>query len=149
MSREITLDAGPLVAPLNARDPHHDWVRTQWDMIEAPLLTCEAAVTEACFLVRRLARRGQEKALEFVRHGALDLSFPLANEIDAISQPAAQSRDGRMSLADACLVHMSELHLSSTVRTLDRHVTIHRRYGRQRIPLLFPNHAPLGSIYAE
>ena len=149
MSREIILDAGPLVALLNARDPHHDWVRAQWGMIESPLLTCEAVVTEACFLARRLVPRGQEKVLEFVRRGALDLSFPLADEIDAVVQLAGRYRDVRMSLADACLVRMSELHRASPVLTLDRAFTIYRRNRRQRIPLLSPSLSPPGSISAE
>lgn len=43
-----------------------------------------------------------------------------------------------MSLADACLVRMSELHRASPVLTLDRDFTIYRRSRRQRIPLLSP-----------
>ena len=114
MSGGIILDAGPLVALLNAPDPHHDRVRAQWGLIDFPLLTCDAVVTEACFLARRLdCHRGHEKVLEFVRRGALDLSFPLAVEIDSVAQLAAKNRDVRTSLADACLVRMSELHRSS------------------------------------
>lgn len=149
MSRGIILDTGPLVALLNARDPHHDWVCTQWDLIEFPLLICDAVVAEACFLARRLTHRGQEKVLEFVRRGALDLSFPLAVEIDSIAQLAAKHRDVRMSLADACLVRMSELHRSSPVLTLDSDFAIYRRSRRQPIPLLFPSLSPSGSISAE
>ena len=144
MNREIILDTGPLVALLNSRDPHHRWVSEQWDTIEPPLLTCEAVVVEACFLARRLVRDGQNKVLEIVRRGTLDLSFSLSGEIDAAVRLARKYRDVPMSLADACLVRMSELHPASPILTLDRDFTIYRRHQRQRIPLLSP-----GSISSE
>ncbi|MCZ0936597.1 MAG: PIN domain-containing protein [Gemmatimonadetes bacterium] len=138
MSRRIILDTGPLVALLNSRDPHHGWVREQWEAIEPPLLSCDAVVVEACFLARRLTRGGQSRVLEIVRRGTLDLSFSLSGEIDAVVQLVAKYRDVPMSLADACLVRMSELHRASPVLTLDRDFTIYRRSRRQRIPLLSP-----------
>lgn len=138
MSQEIILDTGPLIALLNSRDPRHEWVREQWDTIEAPLLTCEAVVSEACFLARHLVDLGQEKVLEFVRRGAVDPSFPLADEIDAVVRLVRKYRDVPMSLADACLVRMSELHPDRPIFTLDRDFTIYRRNRRQRIPLLSP-----------
>ena len=149
MSREIILDTGPLIALLNSRDPHHRWAREQWDMIEPPLQTCEAVVSEACFLARRLVHRGPERVLEFVRRGVLDLSFPLVDEIDPLVQLVKKYSDVPMSLADACLVRMSELHPASPVLTLDRDFSIYRRNRRQRIPLLSPTLAPTGSTSAE
>lgn len=44
-----------------------------------------------------------------------------------------------MSLADACLVRMSELAKDATVFTLDGDFRIYRRHGRQAIPLIFPD----------
>ena len=43
-----------------------------------------------------------------------------------------------MSLADACLVRMSELHLHSKILTFDSDFQIYRRNGRQVIPTLMP-----------
>ena len=43
-----------------------------------------------------------------------------------------------MSLADACLVRMSETVSGSTVLTLDGDFRIYRRHGQQKIPLLIP-----------
>lgn len=127
MSRRIILDTGPLVALLNSRDPHHGWMREKWAAIEPPLLTCDAVVVEACFLARRFMRGGQSRVLEIVRRGTLDLSFSLSSEIDRVIQLATKYRDVPMSLADACLVRMSELHRASPVLTLDRDFTIYRR----------------------
>ncbi len=43
-----------------------------------------------------------------------------------------------MSLADACLVRMSEVVTDSIVFTLDSDFRIYRRHGRQAIPLFMP-----------
>ena len=56
MRGRIILDTGPLVALLNARDTYHDWAKAQFGAIEPPLLSCEAVIFEACFLVRGLPR---------------------------------------------------------------------------------------------
>jgi predicted nucleic acid-binding protein len=47
-------------------------------------------------------------------------------------------RDVPMSLADACLVRMSEVYSNGTVFTLDSDFRVYRRNGRQAIPLLSP-----------
>ena len=43
-----------------------------------------------------------------------------------------------MSLADACLVRMTELDDRSAVMTLDGDFLVYRRHGRQAIPALMP-----------
>jgi predicted nucleic acid-binding protein len=45
------VDTGPLVALLDARDPHHAWARETLRRLETPLMTCEAVLSEACFLL--------------------------------------------------------------------------------------------------
>lgn len=43
------------------------------------------------------------------------------------------------SLADACLIRMSELHDPCVVLTLDSDFRIYRRHGRKTIPLWIPD----------
>lgn len=43
-----------------------------------------------------------------------------------------------VSLADACLVRMSELHTNCKLLTIDRDFLIYRRDGRRTIPLIAP-----------
>jgi predicted nucleic acid-binding protein len=43
-----------------------------------------------------------------------------------------------MSLADACLVRMSERVADGVVFTLDSDFRVYRRHGKQKIPLLIP-----------
>jgi predicted nucleic acid-binding protein len=47
-------------------------------------------------------------------------------------------RDVPMSLADACLVRLSELHRHGRVMTTDTDFRLYRRNARQVIPLLAP-----------
>src|SRR5215467_9525685 len=52
--REVIVDTGPIVALLNARDEFHEWTRDAMDTMQPPMLTCEAVLTEASYLVRKL-----------------------------------------------------------------------------------------------
>jgi hypothetical protein len=46
-----------------------------------------------------------------------------------------------MSLADACLVRMSELRAAASVFTLDSDFHVYRRNGREAISLIIPDAA--------
>ena len=47
-------------------------------------------------------------------------------------------RNRPMSLADACLVRLSEIHAAAEVLTLDSDFRIYRRHGNKVIPLRMP-----------
>jgi hypothetical protein len=47
-------------------------------------------------------------------------------------------RNRPMSLADACLVRLSEIHTSGEVFTLDSDFRIYRRHGNRVIPVRMP-----------
>lgn len=137
MRRQVILDTGPLVAFLNGKDRYHDWTVEQWGQIQPPLLTCEAVVSEACFLLGRMSQ-GPLSVLELLRRQVLDLSFCLKDQVPAVAA-LLQKYDGiPMSLADACLVRMAELFEGSSILTLDAHFNVYRKNKRQVIPLLLP-----------
>jgi len=135
--RRIAVDTGPLVAFLNARDAHHEWAKNILDGIEPPVYTCEAVVSEACFLVRHLSR-GPDKVFELISRGIVRLGFSLEAELPAVRKLMAKYATVPMSVADACLVRMTELDAKTTVLTLDRDFRIYRRAGRQVIPMISP-----------
>ena len=54
MKQQVLADTGPLVALINKRDRHHAWASDQATRLPAPFLTCEAVLSEACFLLRNL-----------------------------------------------------------------------------------------------
>jgi hypothetical protein len=43
-----------------------------------------------------------------------------------------------MSLADACVVRMAEIHENHSVLTLDSDFTVYRNHGRRPITLMHP-----------
>jgi predicted nucleic acid-binding protein len=136
MKRAI-VDTGPLVALLNAADKHHAWTRKAFDAVEPPLTTCEAVLSEACFLLNRI-HGGQDAVLELVARGIVAVRFSLSAELTTVRKLMERYASVPMSLADACLVRMSELDPRTTVVTLDSDFKIYRRNRRQAIPVLLP-----------
>jgi predicted nucleic acid-binding protein len=55
MKRQLLLDTGVLVALLSKADDFHQWATTIVTTVNQPLLTCEAVITEACFLLQRFS----------------------------------------------------------------------------------------------
>jgi predicted nucleic acid-binding protein len=137
LRRQVILDTGPLVALLNSRDKYHDWAKTLWAEVEPPLITCEAVIAEACFLMGKLGK-GSSVVVEMLRRGAVATSFSLTDELDAVRRLLERYGSVPMSLADACLVRMSELYGDSEVMTVDSDFRIYRRHGRRVIPALMP-----------
>jgi predicted nucleic acid-binding protein len=135
--KRVVVDTGPLVAFLNARDAHHDWAVQVLDGVEPPLLTCEAVISEACFLVRQLVA-GPDAVLDLVARGIVAIDFRLASELGPVRKLMAKYATVPMSLADACLVRMTELDMRSTVLTLDEDFRVYRRHGRQAVPAILP-----------
>jgi predicted nucleic acid-binding protein len=133
--RAVIIDTGPLVAFLNRRDRHHVWASEQFGALAPPLLTCEAVLSEAAYLVRGLAG-GPDAILEFVARGVVKPTFRLQEEVSSVK---ALMRRYARDLADACLVRMSEIHSDCVVLTIDSEFRdVYRRHGRQVIPTILP-----------
>jgi uncharacterized protein len=133
----VLLDAGPLAALVNPRDQWYEWVRSQFAEIRPPLLTCESVISEACFLSRR-THGGMPGILGLLDRGVVRLAFSLDEHWREVSTLLRRYDDVPMSLADACLVRMSELTADCALLTLDSDFRIYRRHGRKSIPLLMP-----------
>jgi predicted nucleic acid-binding protein len=138
MPAPILIDTGPIVALLCQSDRHHIWARERFAEIEPPLLTCEAVLSEADHLVRRHAR-ATGIVVGLLRRGVLRLGFELAREIEAIAAIQARYQNRPASLADACLIRMSEIHDGSRVLTVDSDFRVYRRRGREVIPTWMPD----------
>ena len=139
MSAPVTLlDTGPLVSFLAAGLTHHAWTVEQWKQLHPPLLTCEPVLTEAAFLLNR-ERRDTDALFELLERGILRIG--LSVEDQRVDLRALMRRYGnrQMSLADACLVRLSEMHSAPEVLTLDSDFRIYRRHGNKVIPLRIPD----------
>jgi uncharacterized protein len=130
------LDTGPLVAYLYPRDRYHDWAVEQLAAAKSPFLTCEAVLTEACFLT---ARNGQApiRVLQLLDSGVLQIGLGIEDELSAVKALMARYANLPMSFADACLVRMAEM-TRLPICTLDADFTVYRAHGRQALDLISP-----------
>lgn len=137
MNHPIIVDTGPLVAFLNQKDKYHAWVKSQVEALTPPFYTCEAVLTEVSHLLQQTHAGGVLICRLLERH-LLKISFQLNQEYAEVKRLMQKYHDVPMSLADACLVRMSEQQPNALVFTLDHDFTIYRKQNRQMIPLLAP-----------
>ena len=135
MARSVLVDAGFLVALLSQRDGNHAWAAEQGERLPPPWRTCEAVLSEAFHL---LGVRGGPGLAALVRRRAVTLSFDLGKDIEPVLKLMQRYSSVPMSLADACLVRMSEVLADPMVLTTDGDFRIYRRNGRQVVPCLTP-----------
>src|SRR5262249_31041625 len=136
MAKSVLVDAGFLVALLNRRDSHHDWAKAQAERLPPPWSTCESALSEAFHL---LGSRGGPTLATLLRRRALLIAFELEHHLDAVLTMLKKYADVPMSLADGCLVRMTEALDDAVVLTTDADFRIYRRHGRQVVPCVLPN----------
>ena len=114
-----------------------DASQTTLPTMAPPLITCEAVLTEATYITRNLP--GARAALiEMVGEGFLSIGIYVADHHSALLAMIKRYTNVPMSLADACLVRLAELHPKSLVMTLDSDFSVYRKNGRQRIGVLRP-----------
>ena len=136
MARNILVDAGFLVALLSRRDSHHRWAVTQATRHVPPWRTCEAVLSEAFHL---LGARGAPGLNALLRRRALVAAFNLDNDVDPVLKLLQKYADVPMSLADACLVRMTEILPEPVIITTDSDFHIYRRHSRQVVPCVMPS----------
>ncbi|MGE3804599.1 MAG: type II toxin-antitoxin system VapC family toxin [Gemmataceae bacterium] len=132
------VDTGPLVAYLHRRDRFHGWAVEQFKHQPFPLLTCEAVLTEACHLVRKLVG-GCSLIMKLLEEKVVANGFELAEETQAVSALMTRYQRVPMSLADACLVRMAELRDRANILTIDSDFVFYRKHGRKVIPTIMPD----------
>jgi predicted nucleic acid-binding protein len=132
------LDTGPLVSFLGSGLKHHLWACEQWKMFRPPLLTCEPVLTEAAFLLKREGREA-DSLFALLEKGVIRVAFGIQEQQADLRALMHRYRNRPMSLADACLVRLSELETTGVVFTLDSDFRIYRRHGNRIIPVLMPD----------
>jgi len=131
------IDTGPLVAFFDRAERHHQWVVERVESLEPPLLVCEPVLTEATYLLARYAK-AQETLFELLQNGALKIAFQIEEHADALRRLLQKYRDRPMSLADACVVRMAEIHDRHGILTLDSDFSVYRKHGRVPLSLIYP-----------
>jgi uncharacterized protein len=135
MAANVLVDAGFLVALLSRRDAHHRWAAAQAAHHSSPWKTCEAALSEAFHLV---GTRGTTPLGGLLRRRAVTVAFDLGDHVEEVVKIMRKYEDLPASLADACLVRMTEVFTDPVLLTTDSDFRIYRRHSRQAVPCVTP-----------
>ncbi len=136
MARNVFVDAGFLVALLSRRDSHHGWAAIQAPRHAPPWGSCEAVLSEAFHL---LGAPGASALSGLLRRRAVVVAFDFAKELQPVLTLMHKYANVPMSLADACLVRMTETRADPVILTTDSDFRIYRRHSRQVVPCLMPS----------
>ena len=131
------LDTGPLVSLLGSGLKHDSWACEQWKLFRPPFLTCEPVLTEAAFLLKREGSEA-DPLFALLERGVIRIALDIQEEQADLRALMHRYRNRPMSLADACLVRLSEVETTGEVFTLDSDFRIYRRHGNKIIPVLMP-----------
>ena len=125
-------DTGFLVAFWNRADEHHHWARNL--RVRAPLLTCEAVLTETAYLLGR-----PEPLLQMLLDGDLAMEFDASKYVPELLRWLGKYVDLDPGFADACVVRLAEITPRAEVLTTDRRdFTIYRTLAGRIIRCQFP-----------
>ena len=133
--KAVLLDTGCIVALLDKAERYHQSCRDIVVSLSDSLVTCEAVVSEACFLLRRV-HGARESILSNVEEGVFQIPFQLSGHASAVRRLMEKYRQIPMSLADACLVTMADELGTGRILTLDQDFTLYRWGGRRPFDLV-------------
>ncbi|MEE2983292.1 MAG: PIN domain-containing protein [Pseudomonadota bacterium] len=129
------LDTGVIVALLDQDEQNHlQCVEVISDII-GPLVTCEVAVAEACYLLR-CTPGAPEAVIKNIANGVFQIPVRLVDRAAAVETLLKKYRDVPMDLADACLVDLADQMDSGQILTLDRDFELYRWRSRRKFELL-------------
>ncbi|MGB2901721.1 MAG: PIN domain-containing protein [Candidatus Acidiferrum sp.] len=133
----ILVDAGPLVALVDAGDQYHAKCVAALKGLREPLATVWPPLTEAMYLLAELPK-AQEALWEMLSRGALQL-LPLdSGDTPRIRELMRKYANRPMDLADAALLRVAERDGIRKIFTVDRKdFAVYRLHGRIR-PTLIP-----------
>jgi len=132
----ILVDAGPLIALVDADDRHHGACAISFSAVREALGTVWPVLAEAMYQVSDV-RGGPAAIWQLIERGAVRL-LPLDEEdVPRIRELMEKYADLPMDLADAALVRVAERDGIRTVFTIDRRdFTIYRLKGGRRLAIL-------------
>jgi predicted nucleic acid-binding protein len=134
--RGVLVDAGPLVALIDAGDRHHAACVAALQAVREPLVTVWPVFTEAVYLLGH-SWRGQRALWSRIETDALALAALDATDAPRLRELMEKYRDLPMDLADAALVRVAEREGLTEIFTLDRrHFSIYRPGRRRRFAMV-------------
>jgi uncharacterized protein len=133
--RAVLLDTGPIVALLDRSERNHDRCRRAVEELDAPLVTAEAVIAEACYLVRDI-KGAQDAILENVERHIFAIPFRLEESVKSIRVLMKKYANVPMDFADACLVAMADELDTARILTLDEDFRVYRWRRTRRFDLV-------------
>jgi predicted nucleic acid-binding protein len=121
----VLLDSGVIVALLDRSEKYHATCIKTLEAMRRPLVTCEAVITESCYLLRKL-HGAPEAVLANVESGSFQIPFQLPEAASEIRALMHKYRDLPVDFADACLIYLAGALETGAILTLDRHFLSYR-----------------------
>ena len=128
--KPVLLDTGVIVALLDRSESFHRTCAQMVREVEAPLVTCEAVITESCYLLRNLSG-ASGAVIENVAAGIFQIPFQLSRDTAGVRQVMQKYKDRKIDLADACLIRLADEFGTADILTLDRDFAIYR-WGKNK-----------------
>ena len=128
--KPVLLDTGFIVALLDRSENFHKTCARTVREVEAPLVTCEAVITESCYLLRNLSG-ASEAVIGNIAAGIFQVPFQLSRDIAGVKQVLRKYKDRKIDLADACLIRLADQFGTGDILTLDQDFAIYR-WGRNK-----------------
>lgn len=123
--KPVLLDTSCIVAALDRSERNHGTCAEALSELEATLVTCEAVIAEACYLLRNVRGAG-DAVIANVERGVFHVPFRIEAAAPAIRKLLAKYRKVPMDFADACLVYLATELETGRVLTLDDDFDIYR-----------------------
>lgn len=136
MAANVLVDTSLLVAFLNRRDANHQWAVVQARTFPPPWRTCEPVLSETFYT---LGQNGAPRLIDLLGRRALVSAFSLDENLADVIRLLRKYADVPISLADACLVRMTEMLPDPILLTADTDFRVYRRHSRQTIPCVLPD----------
>jgi predicted nucleic acid-binding protein len=132
----ILIDAGPLVALVDADDQYHSACVEAFKAIREPLGTVWPALTEAMYLLADLPI-AQDAVWEMIARSAVQLLPLTSSDVPRMRELMRKYADRPMDLADAALVAVAERESVRSIFTVDiKDFRVYRLHGRLRFTLI-------------
>ena len=131
----VLLDTGVIVALLDRSERFHRQCVEVLSDLTGQLVTCEASIAEACYLLREL-RGAPAAVIANVASGVFRIPFRLVDQAASVEKLLKKYSNVPMDLADACLVDLADRFETGRILTLDSDFEIYRWRQRRRFELL-------------
>ena len=135
--KPVLLDTGFIVALLDRSENFHKMCARTVREVAVPLVTCEAVITESCYLLQNLSGAA-EAVIENIAAGIFQVPFQLSRDTAGVKQILRKYKDREIDLADACLIRLADELGTADILTLDQDFAIYH-WGKNKPFRMLPS----------